>query len=217
MVQYRYLGYGVTNEDGIAKLDHDAQGNQLSHSYTGTGAGKVDIVASLDDEIDDSSLVSETYELYDTLFYDGGVTGNSNLSQWIYPSSISASVGSDGTTITSSSSSTQYFTANTGSTGDSNDFYAPFCFEFDIVSTNGDVGLIVWASGQNANKSFASFNLTSNNHIRIEVHETQVRYFCDGVELTPLSITTTLPLRLGFTLYNSSSVIKFKNVKIYPI
>ena len=41
---YNYLGYGVTDENGIAKLDHDANGDSISHSYTGTGAGKIDVV-----------------------------------------------------------------------------------------------------------------------------------------------------------------------------
>ena len=58
MVNYRYLGYGITNEQGIAHLDHDANGDPITHSYTGTGAGELDIIASLDDntKISESSL-----------------------------------------------------------------------------------------------------------------------------------------------------------------
>ena len=72
MAIYRYLGYGITDENGIAKLDHDAQGNPITHSYTGTGAGEIDIVASLDDNthISDSSIQSETYSLIDAKFKD---------------------------------------------------------------------------------------------------------------------------------------------------
>ena len=90
MVQYRYLGYGVTDEKGIAKLDHDPQGRAIEHSYTGSGAGKVDIVASLDSEIGDSSLVSETYGLYDCIYYDGA-TSNKNSNYFI--------MSTDGTSI----------------------------------------------------------------------------------------------------------------------
>ncbi|MBR1748848.1 MAG: hypothetical protein IJ743_03530 [Bacilli bacterium] len=81
MVNYRYLGYGITNEQGIATLDHDANGDPITHSYTGTGAGKVDIVASTDKPVDisDSSLQSETYELMDAMFYDDGTSASNNL------------------------------------------------------------------------------------------------------------------------------------------
>ena len=72
MVNYRYLGYGITNEQGIATLDHDANGDPITHSYTGTGAGELDIIASLDDQshISDSSIQSEIFVLWDTIKYD---------------------------------------------------------------------------------------------------------------------------------------------------
>ena len=78
MANYRYLGYGITNEQGIATLDHDANGNPIDHSYTGTGAGEIDIVASLDDNthISERSIQSETYSLWDTLFFDNAIEGN---------------------------------------------------------------------------------------------------------------------------------------------
>lgn len=71
MANYRYLGYGITDENGIATLDHDSNGDPIDHSYTGTGAGEIDVVASLDDdtEISDSSILSETYEVCDCKYY----------------------------------------------------------------------------------------------------------------------------------------------------
>ena len=60
----RYLGYGYTNAQGIAKLEFDADGEPLSHSYTGVGAGKIDIVA------ESGSLQSETYSILDAIYYD---------------------------------------------------------------------------------------------------------------------------------------------------
>ena len=47
-MSYRYLGYGITDSNGEAKLEYDENGNHLDHSITGTGAGELDIVASLD-------------------------------------------------------------------------------------------------------------------------------------------------------------------------
>ena len=36
MTTYRYLGWGKTNENGIAKLDHNSEGQKIEHSYTTT-------------------------------------------------------------------------------------------------------------------------------------------------------------------------------------
>ena len=76
MATYRYLGYGITNEQGIAKLDHDANNDPIDHSYTGTGAGELDIIASLDNDIDisDSSIQSETYEVTDCYWIEKSST-----------------------------------------------------------------------------------------------------------------------------------------------
>lgn len=75
---YVFLGSGTTDSNGVAKLDHDANGDPISHSYTGSGVGEVDVVASLDDpdSISDSSLQSETYSLMDCIKYDKGNTAN---------------------------------------------------------------------------------------------------------------------------------------------
>ena len=74
MTFYKYLGYGVTNSEGVAHLDHDADGEPIDHSYTGVGAGEIDVLASLDNPIVDGSIVSETYSVWDYLFYDDGIT-----------------------------------------------------------------------------------------------------------------------------------------------
>ena len=70
MVNYIYKGYGVTDSNGVAHLDHDASGNPINHSYTGVGAGEIDVVASLDNPVSSGSIVSETYSVLDTLYYD---------------------------------------------------------------------------------------------------------------------------------------------------
>lgn len=73
MKRYRYLGYGTTNSNGVAHLDHDPQGNPIN-GYTGTGAGEIDVVASLDNPIIDDSIVSEPYPVFDCPVYDGDNT-----------------------------------------------------------------------------------------------------------------------------------------------
>ena len=69
MTSYRYIGYGVTDSNGVAHLDHDPQGNPIN-GYTGTGAGEVDVIASTDNPITGSSIVSEIYGVFDTRWYD---------------------------------------------------------------------------------------------------------------------------------------------------
>ena len=82
MANYIYKGYGVTDSNGIAKLDHDASGNAITHSYTGVGAGEVDFIGSTDgpSDIGDGSFQSEPCEVMDYIAYDNGLdTDYSNI------------------------------------------------------------------------------------------------------------------------------------------
>jgi len=84
MVNYRYLGYGVTNDNGVAQLTHDANGDLISNGggYVGTGAGELDVIASLDNPITSGSVVSDTYQVIDALLRDGGTDSDKNNSMW---------------------------------------------------------------------------------------------------------------------------------------
>ena len=68
MTSYRYLGSALTNANGVATFD-----------YEGTGAGEIDVIASLDKPITDGSIVSETLPVLDTLLYDTGTDPNHNI------------------------------------------------------------------------------------------------------------------------------------------
>lgn len=81
MTSYRYLGYGVTNSNGVAHLDHDPQGNQID-GYTGTGAGEVDVIASTDNPISSGSIVSETYSVIDAIYNDDGTSDTKANYYW---------------------------------------------------------------------------------------------------------------------------------------
>ena len=76
MSEYIYLGYGVTDANGVATLDHSPSGSSLSHSYTGVGAGETGVVASLANPINSSSSQSGTYTVIDALYYDDATTDN---------------------------------------------------------------------------------------------------------------------------------------------
>ena len=78
MTTYKYLGYGVTDKNGVAHLDHDANGDPLTHSYTGVGDGEVDVLASLDKPITDGSIVSGTLPVFDCYRHDDGTISSHN-------------------------------------------------------------------------------------------------------------------------------------------
>ena len=213
MVQYRYLGYGVTNSDGVAKLDHDAQGNPVEHSYVGTGAGEVDIVASLDSSITDSSLVSETYSLLDCQFYQQGTTTPPE-NTWIL-NKFTPTYGSDGTTLTSTEFAT-CFANKKGTSTTVFDWDSPVSIEFyitNVTSTNADIQ--IYDNTNNCTRSFNVLGITGGNQVKILVESDKIRYFVDGVEKTPQQWNVSVDtFRIGL---RGTGTITFKNFMIYPI
>ena len=66
----RLLGSATTDSNGVATLN-----------YTGQGVGKMQIVAEI--IVQSGTCTSETIEIGDWLFYDGGVIGD-NSTDWTY-------------------------------------------------------------------------------------------------------------------------------------
>ena len=67
----KYIGYGITNNKGIATLDYDANGDSISPSgFLGNGRGLINLEAEMHD---DNSVVTEPYNVWDTLVYDEGL------------------------------------------------------------------------------------------------------------------------------------------------
>ena len=75
MVKYKCVGYGVTDSSGVATLNKKLDGSSLSPSYTATGAGKIDFVASVIEpsEMSSSSSQSVPYTVIDAIAYDKGI------------------------------------------------------------------------------------------------------------------------------------------------
>ena len=115
MTTYTYLGYGTTDSNGVAKLDHDANGDAIDHSYTGTGAGEIDVVASVDKPISSGSVVSQPYEVLDCLFMDYKADGTKNT-DW-YKNTNANVTYSDGE-ITVYATATGMYISNQVITGD---------------------------------------------------------------------------------------------------
>ena len=190
---YNYLGYGVTDENGIAKLDHDAQGNPLTHSYTGTGAGKVDIVASLDSEIDESSLVSETYEVLDCYKFDNGTTSDHN-DIW---STANA-------TLTRSDEYSTVKETTTGTTGVcaiANVPYTDYHIDLDVYMVDGLTGNGV-------------LQLMNSDYSPIQIiNGTLGEWKHISLDKTGLQTNT----RVRICTFDQCTELRFKNFRIYPI
>lgn len=214
-VNYVYLGYGTTDENGECKLDHDANGDSISHSYTGTGAGKIDVVASLDSRssISDSSLVSETFVVWDTLFFDTGLDESKN-SQWnVGQGSGTKELTENGLKISNPSDTTRYdlFVRQTGKT---TNYYwnAPFCVEVDITEMIGNASRLQIFSNQT---SEALNVINSIGHWKIIYDGTTVTITKDNG--SPTTYTKNMPnARIGFYIVTGGS-ITYKNFKIYSI
>ena len=204
---YRLLGSATTDSNGRA-----------THTYTGVGAGEIDVVASLDNPISSGSLQSGTFPVLDCLFRDGGVTGDSNYTAFKNYSSFNPQVFDDGTVITNSSSSNVYYLANTGDSSDEYDFIPSYVMEFDIVSATGTLGnqyiTLLEYQGSPKNKSLSSLSISDNCHLKVTVTGTQVIYQKD--DNTPITETySTSKTRIGLILNNTT--LKYKNFVIYPI
>lgn len=215
MVYYRYLGYGTTNSNGLAMLDHDANGNPITDSYTGVGAGKIKIVASLDSTINDNSIISDEYELIDCIFRDGGTYYDSNYTQFYGYANFHPQVSTDGTLLTQSVASTYNYYANIDSTSDLYDFTAPFCLEFDVVNFTGTVGTQIAESGQSgAIRLFSQLGITGACHLKITVNGSQILYQIDNG--TPITQNYTVT-KARVSIIINNGTLTYKNFMIYPI
>ena len=202
----RYLGYGITNNQGIATLDHDPDGGTID-GYTGVGAGKVDIIAT------SGSLQSEIYELLDCLFYEGDWYNHSNRA--------SVTTNEDGSiSIENTTTSTAYYLANLNNTTKSSiddllDWDAPLAIEFELISTTG--GLVQIHDGvTDASRSFSSLYV-SEGVILIKFLQNRIEYYVNDV-LTKTDNYSLNTSRIGFRLGGTvGNEVTFKNFKIYPI
>ena len=225
MATYVYLGYGTTDSNGIAKLDHDANGDAISHSYTGTGAGEIDVIGSTDApaDIGDGSLQSEIYEVLDAIFYDDGlVNPNSNWDCNI----VTRSVESNGTKfLVTSNNATARASMNPLDNSSALDFDGvPMAWEFDFVDYSAS-GVLQAQFYQTTPTSLNKvFSLKNDNYIgktiKIIYTGTKLELYVDGVHTgSDVTVTydTSNKIRVGFTFSQANDYCIVKNVKAYPI
>lgn len=213
MATYRFCGHGITNNNGIATLDYDANGNPLQNSgLVGTGVGELDIVASLDDpnSISDSSLQSETYSIIDATFVDNGVSTDHNDTGWNKTNLPDTLDRTDGTKIEQVDTSTGAFYYRSQSTTDN------ICIEFDAYLTTNGVAFFSFRQNSTNVKAIygtqlADYEANAWNHIKLEVKNGN--YYLNG-STTGVSLSTWN--RLFLSAYNGY-YMKYKNFVIYPI
>ena len=220
-VNYVYLGYGTTDENGIAKLDHDADGKEISHSYTGTGAGEIDIVASLDNAstISDSSIQSATYEIWDCLFY---LECTSETNNWSYNDArLSASFDENGGHFTGLESTSFKQVTLTNNGARFLDGTKDHVIEYDIKkSVAVRLGLI--DNGANTRQLVYFGGAYSNdwNHIKIvyDASNHTATVYVGDTALTPIDVSSYTLTTFGIIFMdNTTNQLDFylKNIKIY--
>lgn len=218
-MSYRYLGYGITDNNGEAKLEYDENGNHLDHSITGTGAGELDIVASLDKPISSGSIVSETYSIIDAKFIDIATTGKKNTNDWITPSTTYyTEVTSDtGTVQTNTASNNIWFKANDPSTSSTSeyDWSAPLKIEFDNLGTDGTTFQIF--DGASGVISFYAHSY-QNKHISITITDSTytIKNETDNTIIGSGANPFTSNFAIRYAIAGGKT-FEYKNFVIYPI
>lgn len=212
---YKYLGYGVTDSNGVAKLDHDAEGQELQHSYTGVGAGEVDVVASLDNPVSSGSIVSGTLPVLDCMLYDP-LTETPLKNQW-YSTNLSLNTDSDGTLLTNNSSNNLYFKPYPSSADLMLD--TPYVIEFTVKSISGGVQPQIVGSEVSAGWIHDEGNGTHRLEIQADsqVHKFKSENSDTYVTLSDFNQVTLTGQSFVRVLLASNSSVKLKDFKIYPI
>ena len=201
MVNYRCIGKGVTDNNGVAHMTYSSSDNgvtftQLANNgYLGTGKGKVDVVASFDNPLNENSIVSEiefldVVKIYSVIVdYYQSSSADLSLTDGVF----SKTTGN--VMPLNPADSTRYFTT-------------PMTFEFDVVNTDTLVAQIGESSNV-FNQRLSSMEATNGSHIKIVYTGTEVIPYVDGVEKTSYEVSFTHTTNYYFNLYQSGSWTNF--------
>ena len=196
----RLIGSGTTGTDG-----------SVSIPYNGTGAGLVNL--SVETEID-GSIVSVPLSVWDTLFYDDGVTDPKTANWQNYSNRLTISVDENGTTIAheGSSGTGYYFTDNFEVS-----YSLPVVIEFDCVSYSNynSCGLDFVNGSTDNNKTMNALGIQQGDHVKIVYDGATISTYRNG-STTPItnSLSISGSIKLGFYVGSGHS-FKFKNFKLY--
>lgn len=156
-------------------------------------------------------FVSETYSIWDTLFFDN-CTDDSKSSLWyVFRNTVSTpSFDSTGMFVERTQTGNGYLFVGQSNETDK-PFALDFAIEFDVVEKTGDVRCL-----PDTNTFDSVNNLSANDHIKIEYYtDKQIVTRNNG---TPVETahTNSGSLKAQFQFVGVGS-IKLKNVKVYSI
>ena len=209
MVAERLIGWGITNANGVATLDHAPDGTALSHSYTGVGAGQVQVVAK------SGNLQSEIFSVLDCKFYD---EGTSVLDTWTENQITSRTLDTDHIVL-------KDLDSTSGSIYRACD--CDVVLEVDLYQVDGgnSRGLLSFRSGSTSLATIdnASLGLTNG-----EWHTFKGVFSSDGTvtwsnteNSTTKTDTFTYDSGASYRLYvqlgGNCTELWYKNLKVYPI
>lgn len=194
------IGSGTTNKKGYAIMNKNKQNQKITHSYTGTAAGKTQIIA----KIKNTEITTTPTDIYDTTWYDNATKDNTNKWNW---NNLEHSIIEEGclvtgtltTVIAPASNGTSIFIS-----GNQNNI-----FEIDIKSIDANtitIGLLTYI-----------FSVTPSTEefkkIKFEIINKNLNYYIDDTLISTKSVANkSSPLGI---IMNGSII--FKNAKYYPI
>lgn len=181
-------------------MNKNKQNQKITHSYTGTEAGKTQIIA----KIKNTEIITEPTDIYDTIWYDNATKDNTNKWTW---NNLEHSIIEEGCLVTGTLT-TVIAPAKNGTSitisGNQNHI-----FEIDIKSINANtitIGLLTYI-----------FSVTPSTEefkkIKFEIINKNLNYYIDNTLISTKSVANK-STSLGIIMNGS---IIFKNAKYYPI
>lgn len=213
-----YIGYGDSNEYGIAKLEYDSSGSEID-GYVGQGNGRIGIMAADSNPVTSGSVVSQPIPVIDALFFDEA-TSNAKASQYTNSDSTNLQVSYDNATILicSLTSGTRQYQTKINDTVDWRDSNTNYQIELDYEYNNGSGGAVTSVVFGNGRVGLSSLNdnaTSGSGHITIISTGDSYIIKNNGVQV---GSTTSMDNSNGFRFYvNKNGTLKFKNLVIYPI
>jgi len=155
---------------------------------------------------------SETFVVYDTVFYDSA-TSNQKESMY-FKGNCTQSFSDEGSTLTPTSD-TYYAQAYFGqSTNARNTFSGEMCFECDIIGLTGSFDFGIYGD-----ITYSRNAVADGTHFKIIVKDETVTFYHDDTVTKTVALSTITSDKYSFfaTVRGTTNSVTFKNVKIYPI
>ena len=192
----RLIGTGTTDSNG-----------RITVSYTGTGAGKLQLVAV------NGNLLSETYVLEDLVFYDHAYADdyNSNYGNQWTGNEATITRNTLYTSLTGDSSSAKYLVWNFRD-------YEFSTIEFDLKKVGGATNDIILQLRNNsysvlrqvALSTFSDKSLDTWYHFKFDFENKLIYCGDNSVDMTDI-----IPTKFMFAVATSTTELQYRNFKVY--